>query len=85
MFGTYRVGSDQTNIVVEGYSGSNYATFNLRFPGKALGTYKFTIDNTVNVEVNTGTGVKENNIAGKMLQEGIWLLMLQNMTLLVDI
>lgn len=58
MFGTYRVGSDQTNIVVEGYSGSNYATFNLRFPGKAIGTYKFTKDNTVNVEVNTGTGVK---------------------------
>ena len=59
MFGTYRAGSDQTNIVVEGYSGTTYAAFNLRFPGKSVVTYKYTVDNTVNVEVTTGAGVKE--------------------------
>lgn len=59
MFGTYRVGTDQTTIVVEGYSGANYAAFNLKFPGKGLGTFKYTVDASVNVEVTTGQGVKE--------------------------
>ncbi len=58
MFGTYRVGTDFTTITVEGYSGGNYASFILKFPGKTLGSFKYTVIPEVNIEINTGEGVK---------------------------
>lgn len=59
MFGSYRTGTDQTTIVVEGYTSNNYAKFNLKFPGNKLGTYKFSKGDNVDLILTTGQGVKE--------------------------
>jgi len=59
MFGSYRPGTDQTTIICEGYSGSTYAKFNLKFPSNKVGTYKFTLTGNVDVVVTTGEGIKE--------------------------
>jgi hypothetical protein len=59
MFGSYRPGTDQTTIVVEGYSGTNYGAFNLKFPGNKVATYKLSAGNIVDAIVTTGQGIKE--------------------------
>ena len=59
MTGSYRPGTDMTTINVEGYSGGEYAAFTLKFPGKAKGTFKYTTNTDVNIEVTTGQNVKE--------------------------
>ncbi len=58
MFGTYRVGTDFTTIIVEGYSAGTYASFILKFPGKTLGTFKYSVIPEVNIEINIDQGVK---------------------------
>ncbi len=59
MFGWYRKGNDLTTIIVEGYSNTKRATFWLKFLGTKVGTYKFSIDPSTNIEVTTGTGTTE--------------------------
>lgn len=59
MIGSYRPGTDFTTINVEGYSGGEYAAFILKFPGKAKGTFKYSTNTNVNIEVTTGQAVRE--------------------------
>ena len=58
MIGQYRQTTDQTTITVSGNDGSKYAEFELKFPGKTIGSFKHSITpDFVNISIATGTGV----------------------------
>jgi hypothetical protein len=59
MYGSYRVGTNVTTVVCEGYANNKFAAFILKFPGNTIGSYKFSTSPEVNIEVTTGQNVTE--------------------------
>ncbi|MCB9252702.1 MAG: hypothetical protein H6605_09565 [Flavobacteriales bacterium] len=63
MFGYYKKNEDITVIHAEGYTNSKFSRFILTIPGKAIGTFKHSVDSRVNIEVTTGQNVTEKEYA----------------------